>query len=1123
MKRPNLGKDNNRPFFMKISRLLSIALSSTPLFMFQGQAMESQPVTGPWGNQIVLRFFPKGEDYTQGLPNDDDDNDDDESTISTHNLDGRQKETLLKAANYWVNVIRPVSGSQPVVFNVGTMDDYNADAYSPDFEEAEEGRYTYVGAVMHGIEVDSDIHGQIRIGHGIVQEGWGEDLPGMLPLQKTGSDLFATMVHEIGHALGISANISSSSYSFLNNNEWTTHLYSSEGVQAGKGITIGFIDRQGNEHQGDFYVNNENATAYFKGKHVDEVLDGALIATVDTEERLPGIPVNCRIEQDTPELSHIELRNCLMSHQSYSNYRTFTEAELAIMQDLGYDIDRRNFFGYSVYGDNLSMTNNHVYYARNGEGSAYLTGVANTADFGIGLHVYGSHNAIYQKSELLACGNSAAGIRVDGESNFIVIGKESRILANGSNGTGIAFCYGKNHDLLVQGNVMANGDSGVALRFDFGKANNGPEMADHGSFFYFEYNAPEGYLPDILNGSMMDHVDIAGSIAGKQAAIFISDNALVDTINIMTGASISGDIISEWNPWKQDLPQQGLYTELNFGVIRNADEDYLPDPSFSLSYEGSITGPLGIEMNVSGGHLHYTGTANVLRTMIGEQAILSGSSSITTPDFINAGTIIPGTGKANGKMTVSSAAVMESTSRIVIGIAPDGTSDQFIVNGSLEADGTLDFMPVQGYYRTGIQLSERGIFGEQMHKEGDWSQLELTLFSPTLGMNVKETADGTYSIDVQRPDNAYSRYARSGNAAHVGKAIDSISSHAASGMQDIIASFDFSSADGTGIGNALSQMTAASYDNAVQSTLDTEQLFNAMLLHRLQTGTNGQMGRLLFGALYGSTSDQNARDNTLGYTSTGGGFLGGLEYISESSSSIGLDIAYNGRKVRTTTNALAKTETDGFYLGFHGRFSPKEWKGLHLFGAVRGGLEHSDNKRHMSFDGFQGYARSRWDSFTSGAILGAGKDWKTGSFTITPFAAVDHALMQRPSITEQGADALNLHLPSRTFQSVRCVLGTRLLQEGTVYGSRPYSVDISIQWNHETMGNNRRFRTSFNGYGADAFTTCAGVTGRDSMGLQVGGSIGLTQSVSLGCRLGSEFFRPGYSTLNGNLSVNWTF
>jgi|GEM_PF-2752999 len=108
---------------------------------------------------------------------------------------------LNLAIQHWAEIIQVIPGTSPAIFNIGTMEDYNAYAYSPiTFEE--EGAPTKVGAALTGQNPGEPINGA----HGFIQIGtlpWSEEgyIPSQLPSTSEIS-LATTMIHEIADAFG---------------------------------------------------------------------------------------------------------------------------------------------------------------------------------------------------------------------------------------------------------------------------------------------------------------------------------------------------------------------------------------------------------------------------------------------------------------------------------------------------------------------------------------------------------------------------------------------------------------------------------------------------------------------------------------------------------------------------------------------------------------------------------------------------------------------------------------------------------------------------------------------------------------------------------------------------------
>ncbi|EOJ2723655.1 hypothetical protein ACM1CE_000386 [Campylobacter coli] len=90
-----------------------------------------------------------------------------------------------------------------------------------------------------------------------------------------------------------------------------------------KGETVFLVKDDGVYINGSF--SNASGNVYFKGENVAEVIKNAKLGY----DGVNGIPINAW-EGIILDMSHIELDNSLMSHQSWRNYNFYMEAELAL-------------------------------------------------------------------------------------------------------------------------------------------------------------------------------------------------------------------------------------------------------------------------------------------------------------------------------------------------------------------------------------------------------------------------------------------------------------------------------------------------------------------------------------------------------------------------------------------------------------------------------------------------------------------------------------------------------------------------------------------------------------------------------------------------------------------------
>ena len=636
-----------------------------------------------------------------------------------------QKEQLNFAADYCDALLKHTkTAKQPATLAVTVKDElYNA---------AAEGSNTDVEINGQSVGVPSPIavlnHGKILTAEdgpaGFVVLGAplfppdGEQGRYDMPLpQDSQLGLASTVIHEFGHALGFWTSDAPltrfSEKSYL----YESHLYDWRGVQAQPGMEIRTPNREAaTEPYFDLpkYINARPNAAipYFSGQHVSDVLEGEELRTynyfgIKLDQKVPGLPVNGNEGDDSEDyvdLTHIELRNSLMSHQSWSNYMSFMEAELAALQDLGYTIDRRDFFGRSVYGDGRTIVNDAPYYARNADGTAYIAGTYNKNPYGMGLHIYGSGNTVIQNAPLMTKGMAAVGIRIDGCGNNVTVSKGVNVQADGLNGNGILAAFGKDHRItLAEGSkVTADGEGGIGAAFDFGQNSLGNDYGSRASYAaryasQYVYGFEDMLDPDLLetDGPLVDDFTVRGELSGKKAAIAISDNAFVKNIHIGTGAKLSGDIVSRW-VYDDDKITTVIYGEVLPDPAMQRQYDGNDELTTRLSFEGAgltyndnITGADNMRLNVSGGLL-YGGTAKVLSAAVEKGGSLFGGTYDLIPDgaVSNAS---PAVGYSLPYKINGSSKELQNvglfTNHGTIGAATKDTTLR--INGDLLSDGTL--------------------------------------------------------------------------------------------------------------------------------------------------------------------------------------------------------------------------------------------------------------------------------------------------------------------------------------------------------------------------------------------------------------------------------------------------
>ena len=740
------------------------------------------------------------------------------------------------------------------------------------------------------------------------------------------------------------------------------------------------------------------------------------------------------------------------------------------------------------------------------------------------------------------------------------------ITASGANGIGLQVTSGYIGNINLQSGaaIEANGEGGIAVYFANTTFSNATAIS-------------QSEFPPFI----VKNFNIQGSLVGKSAAISIDSTAVVQNVNILSGASIEGAITHVGSGFT-NLTFGGSVKEQEPPVAMSTDDGtsntsitFTPDPNFNMTYSGKIDGINSLKMNIAGGTLEYNGTANVNSITINDKATLkvNGNSKMSvTEGFTNNGTFDLGDGIQT--INIKGDFKQNNTGNLLVDFDTNGKSDKLnITGGSATLDGKITFTPQVDYYYNGQKITVDVVDGTIITNDiKDGEDVKKVIFnniSPVLNFSLNETEttdsllkEGKYVINVERVEQGYQSVATDDISSGIGSAIDIDSQKNKDDEQyvltidkeKLLTSLDYpltiTNTDAERkkvVNNNLKKLNPNVVGSQAQAVIETHTTLNNLVstVSSLNVGSmsmNTPVSRRIGGLgpnrveppkynswrniviPFSSYTDQH--NGTNGYTNHNSGVIGAMERTFANGLTHGYHAALNHQ---STEDSGSTIKGEGIYLGTHASYAPVEWNGWSVFGSARLGVEQMRSHRTVyiadSLKPYFGTADGDWTGYSGSFNIGAALTKEHGVVKSGPFAALDYSFAHRPSVHEDGG-AIRTNLESATYDSLRTQLGYRLVTNPKPlhsYDSTKWQAHASVAWNHELLNNNGRTSYELAEFPGTPIEDTIETYGRDSMSIAGGVIFKTPNRLDVGITLGSDIYRKGGSSIYGKATFEWKF
>ena len=1113
--------DLNYMIYLKVQKL---ALAIAAVFMSFSYADDKVPIYND-NNQIMfyLRFYQQGQSayFPEG------DLSDLKQASSSYNLNNDDILAIKDGFSYLANVFE---NNSPVQIGIVANEDFTNNAFGT-------AGYDDNNQFLAPEIADSAISNDILAGIFYVNK-WTITEDGHLPYANITllpnnymPSLSPISVHEASHIMGI---VSLASESLFNDDtaqislnefsQFDRHLYDLNGnnlANAEYHLEISYDDAvmqddkafisYGYHNLWDIYdqygyVSFESGV-YFSGENVSKALNGALLEHANgiTGNLYPGIPIEGFEMGDYPDWSHFELQGSLLSHQSFRNWNTLMEIEMAALEDLGFKIDRRKHFGYSIYNSGTassrySFINTNPYYERSSDGSAYLTGVASSTAYGIGLHIYGSYTDVTQKADILANGAYSAGIRLEGINNNLQTDKDSLIHVNGAFGYGLLVDFGKEHEITHNGSIEALGPGGIGVAFDFGCGPIGSMFSGIGS--YFVYGNVNGLIDeDKIAGALVEDFNVYGSIKGQYASIYAADNAYVKNINIYEGAYLKGDIINNWDPNLNNFSNldnftavtdtKNAFTNLNFKT--NSINEH-------IAVDGNIIGDKAIKF------FNYA------------DAAVNGYAEVY--DFYNASNISFAGSNADGlALYVANNLTLSSSSNLGLNFDGSGNiQNKIAVGANASVAGGLILSTVQDFYASNSDLivdvdSASIIDASNISGNFDDDNIKINNSSNTLNFNIVSSLDHQVTISVARDKDAYSQYAYDFTTNNVANAVLFSAQDSNTQLADIIAYLDFNGANEAR--SALKKLSAADYDVSSYINMQHLELINNTI--RASHAENMHADNDVF--IKSFYADSSYDDSNYNFDYNSYGFIVGANLIKSLNASLALNLGASKLEGNISHNKQREHKSSSALIGVNLNFFNKH-KDLYLLLSSNYMYIDAQAKRSFYLADKQYNNKADFNAYALLNSISLAKDFSFNKVNFNLYTALQYNYYYQDSFSEQGSSSA-LKLENNHEQAFPFRIGSNIKYD--IFSDKDSSLAINFDAAFKVNLISNSYDSSYS-FADSGYTIRSSTDFKSNAGIEAGTRISYENKQGFSCSLGmAAGFNDADYSVNANFAAGFYF